>query len=391
MAERGHVAALFNIRIAAGTGVARVALLFTGRLDLRGEVIVDVLQLRDLGVLPLAAGLADAVLQAIRLIGLLLVNDPVAPVVAERRLAHELDILAAAADIILRARLCAVRLSALIRLKLVVMPQLRKDLRIGVAAARAVVFLQAGRGARRLDDRGDAAVAAVIMAERRGLAALNDIGFSARQARTVDTAKLGISLLGAGRLDNVLYRGVLVVGARDGIRLHLTAACAGVVLDAVGARGGLEIDLPIAPAVAECRRFLLIPVAALRAHVAHIARLRARSIVPGGDQLVAGRGQHDTVCRAAVLAHGDDGAVHRAGGLGARRLPRVFVEIDEVNMEARVRARDLRVIVLQRRRGQDIGDLIAVVITDRQIFKDRYAILGGGRAVRNDGSVAVAA
>ena len=58
---------------------------------------------------------------------------------------------------------------------------------------------------------------------------------------------------------------------------------------------------------------------------------------------MAGRGQHDTVCRAAVLAHGDDGAVHRAGGLGARRLPRVFVEIDEVNMEARVRARDLRV------------------------------------------------
>ena len=140
MAERGHVAALFNIRIAAGTGVARVALLFTGRLDLRGEVIVDVLQLRDLGVLPLAAGLADAVLQAIRLIGLLLVNDPVAPVVAVRRLAHELDILAAAADIILRARLRAVRLFALIRLKLVVMPQLRKDLRIGVAAARAVVF-----------------------------------------------------------------------------------------------------------------------------------------------------------------------------------------------------------------------------------------------------------
>ena len=163
------------------------------------------------------------------------------------------------------------------------MPQLRKDLRIGVAAACAVVFLQAGRGACRLDDRGNAAVAAVIMAERRGLAALNDIGFSAWQARTVDTAKLGISLLGAGRLDNVLYRGVLVVGARDGIRLHLTAACAGVVLYAVGARGGLEIDLPIAPAVAECRRFLLIPVAALRAHVAHIARLRARSIVPGGD------------------------------------------------------------------------------------------------------------
>lgn len=56
-------------------------------------------------------------------------------------------------------------------------------------------------------------------------------------------------------------------------------------------------------------------------------------------------------------------------------------------MEARIRARDLRVIVLQRRRSQDIGDLIAVVITDRQIFKDRYAILGGGRAVRNDGSV----
>ena len=64
---------------------------------------MDVLQLRDLGILPLAAGLADAMLQAICLIGLLLVNDPVAPVVAERRLAHELDILAAAADIILRA------------------------------------------------------------------------------------------------------------------------------------------------------------------------------------------------------------------------------------------------------------------------------------------------
>ena len=107
---------------------------------------------------------------------------------------------------------------------------------------------------------------------------------------------------------------------------------------------------------------------------------------------MAGRGQHDTVCRAAVLAHGDDGAVHRAGRLGARRLPCVFVEIDEVNMEARVRARDLRVIVLQqRRRGEDIGDLIAVVITDRQIFKDRHAILGGGRAVRHDHGIAVAA
>ena len=60
-------------------------------------------------------------------------------------------------------------------------------------------------------------------------------------------------------------------------------------------------------------------------------------------------------------------------------------------MEARVRARDLRVIVLQRRRGEDIGDLIAVVIADRQIVKYRHAILGSGRAVRNDGSVAVAA
>ena len=229
------------------------------------------------------------------------------------------------------------------------------------------------------------------MAEHGGTAALDNVVLAARQTCLVDAAVLGVALLGAGRLDDVLFHGVLVVGARDGICLHLTAACARAVLDTVGVAAGLEIDLPIAPAVAECRRFLLIPVAALRAHVAHIARLRARSIVPGGDQLVAGRGQHDTVCRAAVLAHGDDGAVHRAGGLGARRLPRVFVEIDEIDVEARVRARDLRVIVLQRRRGEDIGDLIAVVITDRQIFKDRYAILGSGRAVRNDGSVAVAA
>ena len=309
----------------------------------------------------------------------------------KRRRAHELHVLAAAADIILRARLGAVRLAALARLQLIVMPKLRKDLGIGVAAARAVVFLQAGRGARRLDDRGDAAVALISMAERLGAAALNDIGFSARQARTVDTAKLGISLLGAGRLDNVLYRGVLVVGAWDGIHLHLTAACARAVLDAVGAGSDLLIDHPVAPVMPQRRGLFLIPVAALRAHIAHIARLRARGIMAGGDQLVAGRGQHDTVCRAAVLAHGDDGTVHRAGRLGARRLPRVFVEIDEVNMEARVRARDLRVIVLQCRRGEDIGDLIAVVITDRQILKDRHAILGGGRAVRHDGSVAAAA
>ena len=111
----------------------------------------------------------------------------------------------------------------------------------------------------------------------------------------------------------------------------------------------------------------------------------------GIGQLVPGRGQHDTVCRAAVLAHGDDGAVHRAGGFGAGRLPGVVIEIDEIDVEARVRARDLRIVMLQRRRGQDIGDLIAVVIMDGQVVKDGLSVLGIGRMVRHDRGIAVAA
>jgi len=115
---------------------------------------------------------------------------------------------------------------------------------------------------------------------------------------------------------------------------------------------------------------------ALRAHIALIARLRAGGRVPGRNQLVAGRGQHDPVGRAAVLAHGDDGAIHRAGGFGAGRLPGVVIEIDEIDMEARIRARDLRIVMLQRRRGQDIGDLVAVVVVDGQIVKDGLSVRG---------------
>ena len=229
------------------------------------------------------------------------------------------------------------------------------------------------------------------MAERRGLAALNDIGFSARQARTVDTAKLGISLLGAGRLDNVLYHGVLVVVARDGIRLHLTAAHACALLDTIPFAAGFQKDIPVAPVVAERRGLFLIPIVALRAHVALITVLRAGGIVPGRNQLVAGHGQHDPVGRAAVLAHRDNRAVLRAGRLGAGRLPGVVIEINEIDMEARIRARDLRIVMLQRRCRQDIGDLVAVVIVDGQIVKDGLSVRGIGRMVRHDHGIVVAA
>ena len=348
-------------------------------------------QLRNLGVLPLAADLADAMLGAVFLIGLLPVDDPVAPVVTLCRYAHQMHVSAPAADIILRARLRAVRFFAVFRLELVIMAQLRDDLRIGVAAAGAVIFLQAGRGTGRLHDRADTAVAAVVMAERRSAAALDNVVLAARQICLVDAAVLGVALLGAGRLDDVLFHGVLVVVARDGIRLHLTAAHARAVLDAVGARGGLKIDLPVAPVVAERRGLFLIPIVALRAHVALITVLRAGGIVPRRDQLVAGHGQHDPVGRAAVLAHRDDGAVHRAGGLGAGRLPGVVVEIDEIDVEARIRARDLRIVMLQRRRGQDIGDLVAVVIMDGQVVKDGLSVLGIGRMMRHDHGIVVAA
>ena len=119
--------------------------------------------------------------------------------------------------------------------------------------------------------------------------------------------------------------------------------------------------------VAERRGLFLIPIVALRTHIALITILRAGGIVAGGDQLVAGHGQHDPVGRAAVLAHRDNRAVLRAGGFGAGRLPVMVIEINEIDMEARIRARDLRIVMLQRRRGQDIGDLIAVVIVDGQI------------------------
>ena len=229
------------------------------------------------------------------------------------------------------------------------------------------------------------------MAERRSAAALDNVVLAARQTCLVDAAVLGVALLGAGWLDDVLFHGVLVVVARDGIRLHLTAAHARAVLDTVGARGGLKIDLPVAPVVAERRGLFLIPIVALRAHVALITVLRAGGIVPGRNQLVAGHGQHDPVGRTAVLAHGDDGAVHRAGGLGAGRLPGVVVEIDEIDVEARIRARDLRIVMLQRRRGQDIGDLVAVIIVDGQILEDSLSVLGIGRMVRHDHGIAVAA
>ena len=348
-------------------------------------------QLRDLGVLPLAADLADAVLGAVFLVGLLPVDDPVAPVVTQRFNAHLMHVAAAAALIIIQARLCAVRLTALVRVALIVVAQLLDDLRIGVAAAGAVIFLQAGRGTGRLHDRAGAAVAAVVMAECRSATAFDNVVLTARQTCLVDAAVLGVALLGAGRLDDVLFHGVLVVVARDGIRLHLTAAHARAVLDAVGARGGLKINLPVAPVVAERRDLFLIPIVALCAHVALIAFLRAGGIVAGRNQLVAGRGQHDPVGRAAVLAHGDDGAVHRAGRLGAGRLPVMVIEINEIDMEARVRARDLRIVMLQRRRGQDIGDLVAVVIMDRQVVKDGLTVLRIGRMVRHDHGIVVAA
>ena len=302
-----------------------------------------------------------------------------------------MHVAAAAALIIIQARLCAVRLTALVRVALIVVAQLRDDLRIGVAAAGAVIFLQAGRGTGWLHDRADTAVAAVVMAERRSATALDNVVLAARQTCLVDAAVLGVALLGAGRLDDVLFHGVLMVVARDGIRLHLTAAHARAVLDAVGVAAGLEIDLPGAPFVAERRDLFLIPIVALRAHVALITVLRAGGIVPGRNQLVAGRGQHDTVCRAAVLAHGDDGAVHRAGGLGAGRLPVMVIEINEIDMEARIRARDLRIVMLQRRRGQDIGDLVAVIIVDGQILEDGPSVLGIGRMVRHDHGIVVAA
>lgn len=70
------------------------------------------IQLLDRGILPLAADLADAVLRAVGLVRGLLVHNPVAPVVALCRDAHQMHIPAPAADIILRARLRAVCFSA---------------------------------------------------------------------------------------------------------------------------------------------------------------------------------------------------------------------------------------------------------------------------------------
>ena len=94
---------------------------------------------------------------------------------------------------------------------------------------------------------------------------------------------------------------------------------------------------------------------------------------------------------SATCAHRDDGAVHRAGGLGAGRLPCMVVEIDEIDVEARIRARDLRLVMLQRRCRQDIGDLVAVVIVDGQIVKDCLSVRGIGRMVRHDHGIVVAA
>ena len=229
------------------------------------------------------------------------------------------------------------------------------------------------------------------MAERRGTAALDDVVLAARQTRLVDAVVFRIALFGARRLNDTLFHGVLVVFTRNGILLHLAAVHTCAVLDTVGVAAGLEIDLPGAPFVAERRGLFLIPIVALRAHVALIARLRAGGRVARIDQLVAGHGQHDPVGRAAVLAHGDDGAVHLAGGLGAGRLPVMVIEINEIDMEARIRARDLRIVMLQRRCRQDIGDLVAVVIVDGQIVKDGLSVRGIGRMVRHDHGIVVAA
>ena len=162
------------------------------------------------------------------------------------------------------------------------MPQRIDNLRIGFTAAGAVIFLQAARGAGRLDDRADTAVAAVIMAERRGTATLDDVVLAARQTRLVDAAVLRVALLSAGRLDDVLFHGVLVVVARDGIRLHLTAAHACALLDTIPFAAGFQKDIPVAPVVAERRGLFLIPIVALRAHVALITVLRAGGVVVVG-------------------------------------------------------------------------------------------------------------
>ena len=53
----------------------------------------------------------------------------------------------------------------------------------------------------------------------------------------------------------------------------------------------------------------------------------------------------------------------------------MVIEIDEIDVEARIRARDLRIVMLQRRCRQDIGDLVAVIIVDGQILEDGLSVL----------------